>query len=120
HLTSIGGHCQQRPEDSAKLLPQLRGGVAERSKAAVLKTARAQVLVGSNPTPSSSMCPAGRNGGSHKIRLVGRARSCYRSSTMPGRYFQSFLIGTLILVAIPALAAADGPRLTRFPSGLVH
>ena len=29
--------------------------MAERSKAAVLKTARAQALVGSNPTPSSIM-----------------------------------------------------------------
>ena len=31
----------------------LAGGMAERSKAAVLKTARVQALVGSNPTPSA-------------------------------------------------------------------
>jgi hypothetical protein len=37
----------------AKLFSRTQGGVAERSKAAVLKTARAQALVGSNPTPSS-------------------------------------------------------------------
>ncbi len=36
------------------------GGVVERLMAPVLKTGRAQVLVGSNPTPSASSGPSPR------------------------------------------------------------
>jgi len=39
---------------------------------------------------------------------------------MSGRYPQSFLIGTILFIAAPALAATDGPRLTRFPTGVVR
>ena len=40
---------------------------------------------------------------------------------MPGRYPLYFLIGASLCVAVPALAASvDGPRLTHFPTGVVH
>ena len=35
-----------------------KGGMAEWSKAAVLKTAEVQASVGSNPTPSANQCAA--------------------------------------------------------------
>jgi hypothetical protein len=39
---------------------------------------------------------------------------------MYGRIPRSLLIGPFLFIALPALAAADGPRLTRFPTGVVH
>jgi hypothetical protein len=38
-------------------IPYWRGGVAERTNAAVLKTAVGQPTVGSNPTPSATPAP---------------------------------------------------------------
>jgi hypothetical protein len=56
-----------------------------------------------------------------QFHLVLERARCYLSSIMPGRYPLYFLIGASLCVAVPALAASvDGPRLTRFPCGVVH
>ena len=47
-------HTLALPHASARVLRRAHGGVVERLMAPVLKTGRAQALVGSNPTPSAS------------------------------------------------------------------
>lgn len=50
-----GGRApSEAPWTMRRLVPQRGGGLAEWSMATVLKTVRAQVLVGSNPTPSAT------------------------------------------------------------------
>ena len=53
-------HTLALPHASARVLRRAHGGVVERLMAPVLKTGRAQALVGSNPTPSAEIMSAER------------------------------------------------------------
>ena len=111
-------------EHSIHLAPRYRGGtipetahsggVVERLMAPVLKTGRAQALVGSNPTPSANIsdCPLSVNRGCN-TRV--RARRFERSSTGGARHapgFQSRLRGITLQ---SQSAALDNPT----PSALL-
>src|SRR4051812_8822137 len=55
-----------------------------------------------------------------ELALSLRSPECYRLSTMAGRISRILGTGFLFLTIFPALAAAGGARLSRFPTGAVH